>query len=354
MAVGTIWRRMIERAGRSRSARAWLALGGLMVAAGLAWRTLSGHDLALLADSWVVPAVALLHFVEQAGCGCAWHRVVEPPRPSRWTFIRARWIRASVAALAPVSGVGAALVAVRLLTQAGIRVDMASASLTLDATMEMSAQVVFTMLGIGLIFAAAPRPRMLGPIIAGLALAVLMVAVFIAAQRAGAFKLIDFGLSRSATRWPRLSHLREARFHEQLMRLHRQRWSTFVSGSFHLGSWLLGAGEIWLVLVALGQPANLVNCVIIESLGMAARSAGFFVPGALGVQEVALVAVGNLVGLSPETAVLIAIVKRLRDVAVGVPGLLVWQWAEGGRVQIRRRVSDTTVAPEPEVPGPIE
>jgi len=52
--------------------------------------------------------------------------------------------------------------------------------------------------------------------------------------------------------------------------------------------------------------------VIIESLSMVGRSAGFFVPGALGVQEVALVLAGKLVGLSVET-VMIAIVKRLRE-----------------------------------------
>ena len=67
---------------------------------------------------------------------------------------------------------------------------------------------------------------------------------------------------------------------------------------------------------------------------MVGRSAGFFVPGALGVQEVALILVGNLVGLSVETAIVIAIVKRLRDVVVGVPGLLVWQWAEGFRFEL--------------------
>ena len=57
-------------------------------------------------------------------------------------------------------------------------------------------------------------------------------------------------------------------------------------------------------------------------------------PGALGVQEVVLVLVGGLVGLSVETAIVIAIVKRLRDVAIGVPGLLVWQWTEGFRFEI--------------------
>lgn len=118
------------------------------------------------------------------------------------------------------------------------------------------------------------------------------------------------------------------------MRLHQQPRALSAAGLLHFGSWLLGAGEIWLILAALGHPASPSKCVIIESLSMVGRSAGFFIPGALGVQEVAVVVVGKLVGLPVETAIMIAIVKRLRDVAIGVPGLLVWQWAEGFRVEI--------------------
>ena len=69
---------------------------------------------------------------------------------------------------------------------------------------------------------------------------------------------------------------------------------------------------------------------------MAARSAGFFVPGALGIQELGLVIVGGLVGLHADTAMLIAVVKRLRDVAIGVPGLVIWQWLEGRRFPATR------------------
>jgi uncharacterized membrane protein YbhN (UPF0104 family) len=71
---------------------------------------------------------------------------------------------------------------------------------------------------------------------------------------------------------------------------------------------------------------------------MAARSAGFMIPGALGVQEAALLVVGGLVGLPVETAMIIAVVKRLRDIVIGVPGLLVWQWTEGRWFQRRRPV----------------
>ena len=314
--------------------RTGLAVAGVTAVVVLGWNALTGPDFPELLSGWCLPAVALLHLVQQAGCGCAWRCLLDEPRPSRWSFFRIRWIRASIAALAPVSGVGAALVAVRLARRAGLRLDIASASLTLDATVEMIAQIIFTALGFGLLLIAAPEARILDWAVATLLVSSLIAAAFVAAQRTGGMRVIEFGLLKLARRWPRFLPLTEARLHDQLMRLHQQPRALSAAGFLHFGSWLLGAGEIWLILAALGHPASPAKCVIIESLSMIGRSAGFFVPGALGVQEVAVVVVGKLVGLPVETAIIIAIVKRVRDVVIGVPGLLAWQWAEGFRIEI--------------------
>jgi uncharacterized membrane protein YbhN (UPF0104 family) len=200
--------------------------------------------------------------------------------------------------------------------------------------MEIISQIVFTALGFGLLLIAVPEARILDRAAATLMLAILIAAAFVTAQRIGGMRAIELGISTLARRWPRFLPLIEARLHDQLMRLHRQPRALFTAGLLHFGSWLLGAGEIWLILAALGQPASPTKCVIIESLSMVGRSAGFFVPGALGVQEIAVVVVGKLVGLPVETAMMIAIVKRLRDVVIGVPGLFVWQWVEGFRFEI--------------------
>jgi hypothetical protein len=38
---------------------------------------------------------------------------------------------------------------------------------------------------------------------------------------------------------------------------------------------------------------------------------------------------GALFGLPAETALAISLSKRVRELALGVPGLLVWHWIEG-------------------------
>ena len=64
---------------------------------------------------------------------------------------------------------------------------------------------------------------------------------------------------------------------------------------------------------------------MVEALGMAARSAGFAVPGALVVQETGFALAAVAVGL-PETAGLsLSLVKRAREICVGLLGLLLWR-----------------------------
>jgi hypothetical protein len=59
------------------------------------------------------------------------------------------------------------------------------------------------------------------------------------------------------------------------------------------------------------------------------------VPGALGVQEGAYMLLGGMLGLAPEMGLALSLVKRVRDLLLGIPALLGWQAVEGGRLWIR-------------------
>jgi hypothetical protein len=71
-----------------------------------------------------------------------------------------------------------------------------------------------------------------------------------------------------------------------------------------------------------GHPVSWVTALLLESLGQAVRGAAFAVPGALGVQETGYVLLAPLAGLTTEVALALSLAKRVRELLLGLPGLL--------------------------------
>jgi uncharacterized membrane protein YbhN (UPF0104 family) len=90
------------------------------------------------------------------------------------------------------------------------------------------------------------------------------------------------------------------------------------------------------VFQVLGVPLALSSAIAVQSLLEALRSATVFVPAAIGVQEAGYAALVPLFGLSPETGVAVSLMRRARDIAVGMPALLAWQLLEARRVRLQR------------------
>jgi uncharacterized membrane protein YbhN (UPF0104 family) len=120
-------------------------------------------------------------------------------------------------------------------------------------------------------------------------------------------------------------------FQRALDRIYADRAGVGWACFWRLAGWFAGAGEIWLSLYFLGVPATWTNAVILESLAQAGRSAAFTVPGALGVQEAGFVAIGMAVGLDPTTALALGLIRRGRDLALGLPALAVYSAIEARR-----------------------
>jgi hypothetical protein len=165
-----------------------------------------------------------------------------------------------------------------------------------------------------------------------LALTALALAGFIVAQRAGLLRLIEWSAGLLTRFYPALSVEAVRGLHEELMRLQRDHVALLQATALHLLAWSIGTAETWLALTAMGRPTPFGQALVIESLGMAIRSAGFAVPAALAVQEAGFIVVGELFAMPPDLAIALSMVKRARELLVGVPGLVAWQWSEGRRL----------------------
>jgi len=97
-------------------------------------------------------------------------------------------------------------------------------------------------------------------------------------------------------------------------------------------SLVAGSGEIWIALHALDLHATFVNALILQSMVLTIRSAAFAVPGGLGVQEGGYLFVGNLLGIPGDAAFALSLIARVRELALGIPGLISWQVIEARRL----------------------
>src|SRR5205814_8269301 len=118
-----------------------------------------------------------------------------------------------------------------------------------------------------------------------------------------------------------------------------RRRSILISGAWSLLSWNTGAVEVWIALWAMGLPATFAHALILESVGQGIRAAMFVVPGGLGIHEAGYLAVGKLLGIPAGPALALALIRRVRELSYGVPGMLAWQAVEGKRLWVNRRRS---------------
>ena len=289
-----------------------------------------GHE--VLAAIWVVPITSALLGFQLYLSAAAWRIVMGESRPRLGRYLRIRWIREAVNSLLPVAQLGGNLVGIRMLAQRGLPGPLAGAGTTLDLTIEAGTQFLFTLAGFA-VLALMDVNRSWAPwVLWALGSMALAVAGFVAAQRAGMLRLVEWLAVRLARFVPGLSVEAVQGLHRELMRLHRNGPAVLKASGLHLLSWVLGSAETWLALTAMGRPTSLGEAFVIESLGMAARSVGFAVPGALGVQEAGFIVVCDLFGISPDAAIALSMVKRARELTVGLPGLVAWQWSEGKRL----------------------
>src|SRR6266513_2127156 len=126
---------------------------------------------------------------------------------------------------------------------------------------------------------------------------------------------------------------------ETVRSLYGRRRAAIACCGWTILSLILNSGEIYIALWALNLHATIANAIILQSMALTIRSVAFPVPGGLGVQEGGYVLVGNLLGIPGETAFALSLIARVRELALGIPGLIAWQLIEGRRL-LRTRVAD--------------
>jgi putative membrane protein len=270
--------------------------------------------------------------------GAAWQALLPAAYAPRLSLlVRARLVRDSTAEVLPLSQLGGIAFGVRAAMLQGMPAPLAAGSMIADVTTEMLAQIVYTALGMVILAARVPQSSHVAALIrgcaTGLALAVIAVALFIALQRRSGQIT-----ARLASRMLRRAGQRLNGVGAALETIYRSPARVVSSVALHLAAWIGNAAAVWLAFRLIGTRIDLTAAIAIESIVYAIRSAAVFIPNALGVQEGAYILLGPLFGVATDAALAISVLKRARDIAIGVPVLLMWQAAEGRRALSRREV----------------
>jgi putative membrane protein len=289
---------------------------------------------AMLVIGWWLVPISLFHLIPFSFSALSWRELYPvAARPHAITLVWIRWIRESINSLLPVAGVGGDIASVRLARMRGVPGAQAAACMVVDITVGAATQLIFVMSGVALLLLRSTERSTLvvvSAMLIGTAILAAGITAFVMCQHRGLF----VGSAKLARRLLPKAWLSEftagaSAIDAAVLAAYRAGPRMLRAGVLRLIGWAAGAGEIWLVLQALGQPLGVIDAFILESLGSGVRAAAFMLPGALGALEGGLVLFGALFGLPADTALAISLSKRVRELAWGVPGLFVWHWIEG-------------------------
>ena len=302
----------------------WRSGPAVLIGASLVVVLIASNDWAailrtVVSAGWALGVVVLLHLPQTVASAWAWRTLIPRARPGLMASYSLRWVRDSINTLLPVAQIGGDVVRIRLAVRAGtLNATAGTAATVTDVSLEMVAQIVFTLAAVLLLVAGKGGTASVPALAAATSVGcVLLLFALVGAHRLGLL--------------PRVQALAARRLGGDTgpaPPTRPDRRGLALSFIAHLAAWAFGSVETAAALWAIGVPGGPAAAVVIEALAHVARAVGFFIPGALGVQEGGYVLVCGLYGIDPSAALSLSVVKRLRELALGVPGLLLWGWME--------------------------
>ena len=263
--------------------------------------------------------------------GSAWFVLADQPPARFGVFVWARMVRDAASEHLPFSQFGGFLIGARAAILHGVPATEAFATTVVDATAELIAQIAFIGFGVGaLALRLGTKSSQNGLFWAGL------IGLALCALGAGAFILLQRNssqlLEKLAERFLPGSVAHAAAVGKAMNALYEQPARIAGAVALHACAWLASATGAWIALRLTGVELGLAEVLAIESLLGALRSAAFALPMAIGVQEAGYALVGPLFGLGPDMALALSLLKRARDLAIGLPALLIWQGFEARKL----------------------
>ncbi|QUD89956.1 lysylphosphatidylglycerol synthase domain-containing protein [Phenylobacterium montanum] len=280
------------------------------------------HSFAALLAYSVLPILIL---------GSAWFVLADQPPAKFGVFVWARMVRDAAAEHLPLSQFGGFVIGARAAILHGVGATESFATTVVDATCELLAQIAFIGIGITVLVIRlghkSAHDGLVWASVVGLVLLAVGAGAFIVLQRKSG-RLLE----KLAERFLPSSVAHASAVAQAMNALYERPGRIAAASALHLAAWTASATGSWIALRLTGVELGLAEVLAIESLLGAVRSAAFAAPMAIGVQEAGYALVGPLFGLQPDMALALSLIKRARDLAIGLPALLIWQGFEAKKL----------------------
>jgi len=266
--------------------------------------------------------------------GLAWATVLPGVRPG--LLVWGRMVRDAATTCLPFSPVGGFVLGAWAIAVRGVAWPTAAAGTVVDVTAEIIGQFLFSVFGLLVLVLLRPGSPLLLPVGIMLVLAALALGLALRHRTEIERGLRALG-GRLLSGWFPAQAGSQARgglerMRGEMSRLYGEPRRLLLGGLLHLLAWFGTGTGTWISLRLLGFDAGLLPILALEALLDALVAAAFVVPGAAGVQEAGYVGLGAAFGVPPDIALSVSLLRRARDLALGFPILLMFQWIELRRI----------------------
>lgn len=293
---------------------------------------------AIARTGWGLVGLSLYHLAQTLSDAAGWSALF--PREFRISLGKSfflQWIGESINNLLPMGRVGGDVVMTRFAAIWGAPLKIGIGAMIVDITIGVAIKVILIVAACIMLIATTGRHELIQPALVTVVSGTLAALGFYGVQRLGMFRWSAILASR-ITKSPELNALVEGgeSFDQAISLIYARRSGVAGCFFFWVLSWVLASGEIWLALLALGVHTTFTTGLILESAVRAIQGAAFLVPGAFGVQEGGYILLGGLLGIPGEIALALSLLRRMRELALGIPALISWQIVEAVRLARRK------------------
>jgi uncharacterized protein (TIRG00374 family) len=276
---------------------------------------------ALLQIGWWWIGICALAIIWQISHTLAWHQILKfsAHRLPFLNLFKLKIIAEAVNMIAPTANIGGEMSRAYILKDE-IPISDSISSVVVDKTLDNITKLLFNSIGlfVSVLFIPIPEAWIWGSV------AYLIFALFVCIALVWVqLKGMTGWVSKVANWIPKVRDALEKQ-KEKLASLDGNFKSIYTKGlknltfatCFHLLGRTLGTVEIWLVMYLLGAPIGFLEAFFIATVVNIVMGALFLIPGQWGALEYVTLALVQLIGFTPTIGASLAIIRRIRRVAI--------------------------------------